>query len=151
MRFLFALSLGAAVGTIVFFSFLAAPAIFRTLPRPVAGDVTSAIFPRYYAMLGICLTVALITVLTAGDRFPSRPLVAGALALALAITIVAGTVVRGSAHSQRLALRAASDEASRPALEASFRRTHALSAALNLAVLLLAAGSLAAGIGRGTR
>jgi hypothetical protein len=151
MRALFALSLGAAVGAIVFFSFLAAPAIFRAVPRTVAGDVTSAIFPRYYVMLAVCLILALMAVLAAGNAFPSRRVLAGMLLLALAVTAISGTAVRGRAHRERTAIRALPEGAEKASLEVSFRRTHAVSAALNLAILLLAAGSLAAGIGRSGR
>ena len=37
------------VGMIVFFTFFAAPSIFKALPRELAGEVIGHIFPKYWA------------------------------------------------------------------------------------------------------
>ena len=44
IKFLHLLSLSIWVGAMVFFSFVAAPAIFKTLPRETSGDVVGKIF-----------------------------------------------------------------------------------------------------------
>ncbi|MDY7081933.1 MAG: DUF4149 domain-containing protein, partial [Halobacteria archaeon] len=45
-------SLGIWLGTILFFSFVAAPKTFGVLERERAGDVVNTIFPTYY-LVGI--------------------------------------------------------------------------------------------------
>ena len=44
------LALVCWLGSIIFFSFFAAPAVFKALERPQAGDVIGAIFPRNYGL-----------------------------------------------------------------------------------------------------
>ena len=48
LHFIYILSLVFWVGSIVFFSFLTAPVIFKLLDREKAGEVVGVIFPRYY-------------------------------------------------------------------------------------------------------
>ncbi|MDY6764128.1 MAG: DUF4149 domain-containing protein [Halobacteria archaeon] len=60
--FVIDLSLGVWLGSIAFFSFVAAPRIFRELDRGLAGDVVNSIFPAYY-LVGIGLGI--IAVLSA--------------------------------------------------------------------------------------
>jgi uncharacterized membrane protein len=50
LKFLYLAALVVWLGEVVFFSFVAAPAAFRTLPTPEAGRVVGAIFPLYYAL-----------------------------------------------------------------------------------------------------
>lgn len=55
------LALGIWLGTIVFFSFVAAPRTFAVLSRDRAGDVVNDIFPRYYrpgVLLGMTAVIA---------------------------------------------------------------------------------------------
>src|SRR6266404_1023893 len=52
VRWLFLLALGLWLGEVVFFSFVVAPSVFRSVPPLEAGRVVGAIFPRYY-LLGI--------------------------------------------------------------------------------------------------
>ncbi len=53
-------ALGCWLGGIVFFSFFTAPAVFTVLPRPEAGQLISAIFPRYYILGYIVGTISLV-------------------------------------------------------------------------------------------
>ena len=53
-------SVGAWLGTIVFFSFVAAPRVFGVLERDRAGDVVNEIFPTYYSLGAALGVVALV-------------------------------------------------------------------------------------------
>ena len=50
IHFIHLLSLVMWMGSIIFFSFFAAPAVFRLLDRKQAGEVVGAIFPKYYGL-----------------------------------------------------------------------------------------------------
>lgn len=65
-------SLGVWLGTIVFFSFVAAPKTFAVLERERAGDVVNAVFPTYYlvgAASGVVAFVAGIAHGVVADAF----------------------------------------------------------------------------------
>ncbi len=60
-KFLYLLAIVVWVGMLLFFSFVAAPVIFRTLPRSTAGDVVGAIFPKYWLIGYLCAIVSVIS------------------------------------------------------------------------------------------
>ena len=136
IRFVYLLALTVWIGEIVFFSFVAAPAIFRVLGAPRAGEVVAAIFPRYYA-LGIASgAIALATAVVLGGRAtgdgPWRA-VALALSLGLAATLWAGLRVYPETRRVRAEMEIAGPAS--PAAE-RFRRLHRGAVALNTASLL---------------
>ena len=54
---------GGWLGIMAFFSFVAAPILFRTLDRGVAGDAAAAVLPGYYVcglLLGAVMLLALV-------------------------------------------------------------------------------------------
>ncbi len=119
------------LGSMVFFSFVVAPTVFRTLGREDASPVIRALFPGYY-LFGI----------VNGAVAASRCLLFGA-DLRMTVPLVAALVMVAYARQRILpavdAARAAEDEA-------QFERLHRLSVRLNMVVmaLLLLAGSLIA-------
>jgi hypothetical protein len=136
VRFVYLLALALWVGEIVFFSFVVAPAVFRTLGASGAGDVVGAIFPRYYALGGLAagLAFAAALVLRRASALPGWwTAAAAALALGLAVTAWAGGVVHPRAQQLRVEMRAAGDGS--PVHEA-FRRAHRAAVALNAAALV---------------
>src|SRR5437773_12582167 len=72
LRFVHLLALGLWLGSVVFFSLVAAPGLFGALPRDAAGRAVSAIFPRYYAFGAACGVTALLSGLLLGARQGSR-------------------------------------------------------------------------------
>lgn len=136
LRFLYLLSLAVWIGSLAFFSFFAAPALFRALPREEAGRAVAAVFPAYYAVGWAAGAVALAATLAgaaAAGRFPSAARWrAGLLALMLALSLYAGLVVLPEVR----AARAAGDEAGRA-------RGHRVSVLLNLAVIACGVGVVA--------
>ena len=118
-------ALGCWLGGIVFFSFFTAPAIFTHLPAAEAGQVISAIFPRYYMLGYVAGTASLI---------PAVYFTAVVLAIALGITFYAGTVILPRADAIRTVYEDPNPDAAR---KAEFDRLHRMSVFLNGAVLLL--------------
>jgi putative copper export protein len=47
LRFIYLLAIALWIGGMAFFSFVAAPSIFKALPREQAGHVVADIFPKY--------------------------------------------------------------------------------------------------------
>ncbi|MGA7872261.1 MAG: DUF4149 domain-containing protein [Candidatus Binatus sp.] len=137
-------ALGCWLGGIVFFSFFTAPAVFTVLPRPEAGQLISTIFPRYYMLGYIAGTVSLVlAIYLTAVRGPRMwwGITTLVLAIALAISFYAGTVILPRAD----AIRTVNEEPNPdPARKAEFDRLHGMSVTLNGAVLLL---NLAAVVG----
>ncbi|SEV99267.1 DUF4149 domain-containing protein [Halobacterium jilantaiense] len=73
-------ALGVWLGSIVFFSFVAAPALFSELGSERAGDAVNVVFPRYYvfgvAMAAVALAAWIVGPLAFGTTEP--PLAADA-------------------------------------------------------------------------
>ena len=62
-NFIYLLSLVCWIGSIIFFSFIVAPIIFKTLDREKAGEVVRKIFPLYYKLGYICGALILFSFL----------------------------------------------------------------------------------------
>jgi hypothetical protein len=138
LRFLHLLAVGLWIGEIVFFSFVGAPAVFQVLERARAGDVTSAIFPRYYALgLGAGLVGTLTALgLAARASAPGRWRAAAlALALGVAMTAIAGWRLTPRARALRPTLQTAPAD---DPVHAEFARLHRLAVGLNAGTLLVA-------------
>ncbi len=130
-------ALGCWLGGIVFFSFFTAPAVFTLLPRAEAGQLISAIFPRYYMLGYVAGTVSLI--LAAYFTAVRGPRIwwgatTLALAIALGITFYAGTVILPRADAIRTVTEDPNPDAAR---KAEFDQLHRMSVILNGTVLLL--------------
>jgi Domain of unknown function (DUF4149)/Domain of unknown function (DUF1772) len=130
-------ALGCWLGGIVFFSFFTAPAVFTVLQRHEAGQLISAIFPRYYLLGYIVGTISLVlAIYFTAVRGPRVwwGCTTVALAIALGITFYAGTVILPRAD----ALRAVTEDPNPDQVKkAEFDSLHRMSVMLNSAVLLL--------------
>src|SRR5579863_8109341 len=103
-------ALGCWLGGIVFFSFFTAPAVFTILPRHEAGQLISAIFPRYYLLGYIVGTISLVLAIYFTAVNSPRiwwGITTIVIAVALGITFYAGTVILPRAD----ALRAVTEDA----------------------------------------
>jgi len=136
VKWLYLLALIVWVGQVVFFSFVAAPALFRTLSTVEAGRAVGAIFPTYYRLAFACLTILLLGdvlfVVTGTSRawWTASTCLAAA---ALGATLYAGIVVQPRATALRPQLHA--PEAP-PHVRAEFDRLHRLAVQLNGAALV---------------
>jgi putative copper export protein len=147
LRFVHLLALGLWVGSVVFFSFVVAPALFGALPRDLAGRAVSAIFPRYYAFGGACGLVAILSGLLIGARQVSwgRLLVVETVLLVVMTGLVAysGCVVLPRAAHARALLAGPEGAPGFAEAETRFASLHRLSVLLNGAVLLLGLAAFA--------
>lgn len=124
------------IGTIVFFSFVAAPAIFGSLAPQDAGRVASAIFRTYYRLGYACGVILLVmAALLWRDAGARRSWAAGMLLIAvmLALTLYAGLAVQPRASALRPQLY---EEATAGTARPEFDHLHRLAVQLNGAVLL---------------
>jgi uncharacterized membrane protein len=136
------LGLGVWIGTILFFSTVAAPTAFHALDNENAGAYIRAVFPRYYAF-GLVLGVV-----TLGSGIVARVLSANWGALSLLTLALTGVMLATTAYAhvvlrpqiEVLRETRASAAEGTPEYDAAnegFRTGHLLSVILNLLVLLL--------------
>jgi uncharacterized membrane protein len=142
VRFVYLLALAVWIGEIVFFSFVAAPAIFGVLGAARAGAVVGAIFPRYYALgtAAAAIAVACAAVLalraTAWGWWPAT---LACLVVGLAAMLWAAAVVHPRAQRLRLALEASGGVSGE---DPAFRAAHRSAVALNAAALVAGVAGL---------
>ena len=120
LHLLAVVSAALLAGGMVFFSFVFAPLVFRTLDEENAGAMIRAVFPVYY-LAG--LLIAALGAIFAWPGSATDGALLGAVALVFAL---ARQVLRPSIDAQRA--RRQTD----PAAAAAFRRLHGLSMILNL-------------------
>lgn len=131
-------SLGIWLGIMVCFSFLTTPTLFRELPREMAGEVVSKLFPQYYFIAYALLGISLVTLLLKGfleKPFPILRLIC--LALAFAFMLIAGTQIHPKAHFTKTVMRTLEDGPEKEQKQAEFNKLHRQSVLSNVAVLLL--------------
>ena len=142
-KFIYILSVCFWIGSIFFFSFFAAPSIFKVLPRETAGNVVSDIFPKYYLVAYVCGGAAVITTILLRIFYEHKTgvlfgLKLGVLLVMLALAVYAGEVLRPKAVEARAEMRSLSEESPNyPASHEKFRMLHSRSAIINSAVFIL--------------
>jgi len=134
ISFAYLLSLVCWVGSIVFFSFFAAPAIFKNLDRADAGKVVGVIFPRYYVLGYICGTLVLLTLVMQG--FEVSRLKLGLVLVMLVCTLFAGLGIGPNARKIKERMQGSVSREEKDSLERKFKKIHRLSVQLNGATLL---------------
>jgi uncharacterized membrane protein len=140
LRFIYLLSIALWIGGMAFFSFMAAPSIFKVLGREEAGKVVADIFPKYYWQGIICGAIALLTSVVLGMRERWNMLL-------IVRTIMIGVMFIGVLYSlailqpkiQTAKAQITSFEGLSPTdpLRLEFGRLHGRSFSVNAAVLLL--------------
>jgi uncharacterized membrane protein len=147
LRFVHLLAIGLWIGSVVFFSLVAAPSLFGSLPRDLAGRAVSAIFPRYYAFGGACGLVAILSGLLLGARRPSwgRLLMIelALLAVMMGLVLYSGRVILPRASQARAALAEAQGTPGLDEAQARFAALHRRSVLLNGTVLVLGVAAFA--------
>jgi len=134
INFVHLLSLVCWLGAIIFFSFFTAPAVFKTLDHPTAGELVGVIFPRYY-FLGYLCSILLLTTYLLEAQTVSVWKTSCILAIIFG-TFTAGMVVQPKARSLKMKIKSSESDEGRKILETRFRRLHSLSVQLNSTVLL---------------
>jgi len=143
LKFLYLIALIVWLGGIVFFSFIAAPAVFRTLPTQEAGRVVGAIFPLYYALGtgagAIALLVSFFLRLQAQEEKGRWLLAMALLLIMLGANLYAWQLILPRTQVLRSEIHSTTAD-SPPAVVAEFRRLHARAMVLNLVVLIAGVG-----------
>jgi uncharacterized membrane protein len=140
LRFIYLLSLALWIGGMVFFSFMAAPSIFKALPRDAAGTVVTAIFPKYYWQGIICGVIALLTSVLLGTRERwNNLLLARTILIAVMLigVLYAVIVLQPQIHAVKAQVTSFESLAPTDPLRLEFGRLHGRSFSINAAVLLL--------------
>ncbi len=133
INYIYLLSLVCWLGSIIFFSFVAAPGIFKTLEREKAGELVGVIFPKYSFIGYVCGVLALATLLSGSGNIPVVQL---ALVLGMtACTVFAGRVIGPRARDLKARIKAEPENGE--ALRLRFKSLHGWSVRLNAAVLLM--------------
>jgi len=138
IKWLYLITLGLWVGSIIFFSFVIAPTVFRTLKPEDAARLQRALFPKYYLVGVICagMGIGCVGMLVMQRAFGKWP---GLLSLFLLAVMGATDLwLRQSVvtHMAEIREQRAAAKEPDPALEAEWKSLHRLSVQLNGAVLL---------------
>ncbi len=137
LNIIFFLALSFWIGSITFMSFIVAPTLFRELPKEVAGEFVSKIFPSYYMLGYICGSAAFLSLLFKGllDKpFPWIRLLL--IFIMLGCSLYAGTKVHPETHMVKTVMRSMEDSPEKDAKQKEFSQLHRLSVILNSIVLL---------------
>jgi uncharacterized membrane protein len=140
LRFIYLLSIALWVGGMAFFSFIAAPSIFKVLPREEAGKVVTEIFPRYYWQGIICGAIALLTSVALGVRERwNMLLIVRTIMIAVMLVGLLYSMVILQPKIQAVKAQVTSFDSLSPSdpLRLQFGRLHGRSFSVNAAVLLL--------------
>lgn len=138
IRFIHLSSLVVWIGSMVFFSFIAAPGIFKALPRETAGDVVGEIFPKYWLIGYVCSITLLLTLAYMAAYEKSVPVIKISLLVLMTImTFYSGLAVGSKARSIKAEIKAVEDPAKKESLRTEFKSLHLKSVILNIAVLIL--------------
>lgn len=135
------LSLAIWTGSMVFFSFIGAPAIFKALDRQTAGDVVGIIFPKYFLVGQVCSVIALATLAFIGLRVGFHHSVKVGLVMLLimgGISAYSGMVNGPQARVVKENIRMETDDTKKAELKKTFGKLHGISMALNVLTLVLA-------------
>ncbi len=142
LRFLNLVSISFWLGSIFFFSFFAAPSIFKILPKHLAGDVVADIFPKYYLVAYVCGTIFLVTLLLmlANGYESARPENYIKLALAILLIVLSlysGWILRDQISEVKMQIRSLPPESKEYiAAENRFKALHGRSMLINAAVFI---------------
>ncbi|MBI5047700.1 MAG: DUF4149 domain-containing protein [Deltaproteobacteria bacterium] len=138
IRFIHLLSLVVWLGGMIFFSFIAAPSIFKILPREAAGDVVGDIFPKYWIIGYICSVTAVATIAILSFQEKAYPWARiGLLALMTVLVFYSGKVIGKNAVEVKAQIRMTEDQTQKEALRLKFKAIHRNSTILNALIMIL--------------
>jgi len=138
INFIYLMSLIVWLGSMIFFSFIAAPSIFKTLPRETAGDVVGDVFPKYWMTGYICgaLSIASYAYVSGAERSVDM-LIIVLLSVMLVLMLFSGLVVGNNARIIKRKMRDTPDTELRERLRRDFIKVHTASTLLNLVIMVL--------------
>jgi uncharacterized membrane protein len=138
LKFIHLLSIVIWIGALVFFSFLAAPSIFKVLPRETAGEVVGHIFPKYWITGYMASILALATLVIISFQQKGLPTARiGILVVMTLVTFYSGLVVGSKARAIKAEIKGTEEPSKKTELREKFKKVHAVSSVLNLVVIIL--------------
>ena len=129
-------------GTLIYFTFIQAPILFKSLPRETFGLVQSKIFPTYYWISYLCGTLLVVTyhLLHPLKNYVSQDCIKiTALCLMLLFSLAQGLWIGPKVSQLRLERQAAEENQDLPKVEVlarQFGKAHGISSLFNLIVIL---------------
>jgi uncharacterized membrane protein len=142
VRWCYLLTLSVWLGSVIFFSFVVAPTIFRVLSQNDAAKLQRALFPRYYLVGIICAAAGILCVgwLLAEHAFGKWPALLSLLLLAAMggtnLWLRQAVVPRMTVLRELRSPAIGSGQLPDPAADEEWKSLHRLSVQLNAAVLL---------------
>ncbi|MDO8461812.1 MAG: DUF4149 domain-containing protein [Deltaproteobacteria bacterium] len=137
-NFLHLLSLVLWIGTVLFFSGVLTPTLFKSLPRDEASKIVGLLFPLYFKVGLLAGSVALISLIVHSIRVHSFPIARLlVLAIMIGLTVHNVLVVYPRAHTLKEELATTTEETLKPMLQEEFAHAHRYSVTLNGLVLIL--------------
>ncbi len=137
VQWFYLLALAIWVGGIVFFSFFTTPALFIHLPRDMASQVITLLFPRYYTLGYFAGGTLLAMTLVESILMRQLPWIRVLLILVmLGSTGYAGALLRAEIHDLKVEMKTVVEGSDRGIqLKTKFDALHRLSVILNMVVL----------------
>jgi hypothetical protein len=129
-------------GTLLYFTFLQAPILFKTLPRETFGLVQSKLFPAYYLLSYICGALLVVTyhfLHPLKNYVPQDCVKMTALCLMLLFSLGQGLWIGpkvGRLRVERQTAEEAKDQAKVESLTLEFGKAHGISSLFNLIVII---------------
>lgn len=129
-------------GTLLYFTFIQAPVLFKTLPRQLFGEVQSHLFPPYYWISYVCGALLVVTyhLLHPLKNYVTQDCVKiTALCLMLLFSLGQGLWIGPKVAALRVERQAAEeskDQANVDSLSKKFGKSHGISSLFNLVVIL---------------
>ncbi len=142
LRFIHLFTFSFWYGTLLYFTFIQAPVLFKTLPRQLFGEIQSHLFPAYYLISYVCGTLLVVTyhLLHPLKNYVSQDCVKiTALCLMLLFSLGQGLWIGPKVSQLRIERQAAEEAKDQPkvdALSGQFGKAHGISSLLNLAVII---------------
>ncbi len=137
IQWFYLLALALWVGAIFFFSFITTPTVFTNLPREIASQFLSALFPRYYFLGYVAGGILLVMTLLESILVRQLPWIRLLfIAIMLGSTLYAGMAIRPRVHDLKVQMKTMEEDAPLAReMKTRFDRWHRLSVILNLLVL----------------
>ena len=129
-------------GTLLYFTFIQAPVLFKNLPRELFGQVQSILFPAYYWIsyaCGVLLVVTYNLIHPLKSYVPQDCVKITALCLMLLFSLGQGLWIGpkvGALRVERQNAEAAKDQPKVDALSKEFGKAHGISSLFNLMVII---------------
>jgi len=141
LEFVYRTALAVWIGSLAFFSFVVAPALFRGLEPATAGEVAGTILTRYGNLAVGCGTLAALASIGLARldlERPHRRRNAFLVVAMIILTIYSGQVISPAAHELRTAMHEPGlSESATAERRADFDRMHQRAVVVAGAVLLL--------------